>query len=149
MHRECSRRHAEAAWREVAAAGVQPHASGGAAAQAPALCSVCMLAAMPAAAALRGWAAGWAAAAVRCGCGGAAAEPMLEGGCDFFLCPSHSPCRPHRSRLSPLLPLSQGIFKVLGKGELPAQPLLVKAKFFSKDAEKKIKAVGGACQLVA
>ena len=44
---------------------------------------------------------------------------------------------------------SQGIFKVLGKGELPDQPLLVKAKFFSKDAEKKIKAVGGACQLVA
>ena len=42
-----------------------------------------------------------------------------------------------------------GIFKVLGKGELPDQPLLVKAKFFSKDAEKKIKAVGGACQLVA
>ena len=45
--------------------------------------------------------------------------------------------------------IRHGIFKVLGKGELPAQPLVVKAKFFSKDAEKKIKAVGGACVLVA
>merc|ERR1712159_653135 len=32
-----------------------------------------------------------------------------------------------------------GIFKVLGKGELPKQPLVVKAKFFTKLAEKKIK----------
>ncbi len=45
--------------------------------------------------------------------------------------------------------LKHGIFKVLGKGELPDQPLVVKAKLFSKDAEKKIKAVGGACVLVA
>jgi len=45
--------------------------------------------------------------------------------------------------------LKHGIFKVLGAGELPAQPLVVKAKEFSKDAEKKIKAVGGACVLVA
>ena len=30
---------------------------------------------------------------------------------------------------------------------VPDQPLLVKAKYFSKDAEKKIKAVGGACVL--
>lgn len=42
-----------------------------------------------------------------------------------------------------------GIFKVLGKGELPNQPILVKAKFFSKLAEKKIKDVGGAVELVA
>ena len=42
-----------------------------------------------------------------------------------------------------------GIFKVLGKGELPKQPLVVKAKFFTKLAEKKIKDVGGACILVA
>jgi ribosomal protein L15 len=42
-----------------------------------------------------------------------------------------------------------GIFKVLGKGELPEQPLLVKAKFVSKLAEKKIKEVGGAVQLIA
>merc|ERR1712167_81064 len=38
-----------------------------------------------------------------------------------------------------------GFFKVLGKGRLPAQPVIVKAKFFSKSAEKKIKDVGGAC----
>ena len=42
-----------------------------------------------------------------------------------------------------------GYFKVLGKGFLPAQPVVVKAKFFSKIAERKIKAVGGACQLTA
>ena len=42
-----------------------------------------------------------------------------------------------------------GYFKVLGKGVLPSQPVIVKAKFFSKTAEAKIKAVGGACVLVA
>ena len=42
-----------------------------------------------------------------------------------------------------------GYYKVLGHGELPKQPLVVKAKFFSKLAEQKIKAVGGACMLVA
>ena len=42
-----------------------------------------------------------------------------------------------------------GIFKVLGKGELPEVPMVVKAKFFSALAEKKIKAAGGACVLVA
>jgi large subunit ribosomal protein L27Ae len=42
-----------------------------------------------------------------------------------------------------------GYFKVLGKGFLPSQPVVVKAKFFSKIAESKIKAVGGACLLTA
>lgn len=42
-----------------------------------------------------------------------------------------------------------GYFKVLGKGFLPSQPVVVKAKFFSKIAEKKIKAIGGACVLTA
>lgn len=42
-----------------------------------------------------------------------------------------------------------GIFKVLGKGALPEQPVLVKAKFVSKLAEKKIREAGGAVQLVA
>eukprot|EP00891_Asterochloris_glomerata_P005910 jgi/Astpho2/5910/Aster-02398 len=42
-----------------------------------------------------------------------------------------------------------GIFKVLGKGELPNQPVVVRAKFVSKLAESRIKAVGGAVQLVA
>merc|ERR1711908_61960 len=42
-----------------------------------------------------------------------------------------------------------GFFKVLGKGHLPDQPVIVKAKFFSKSAEEKIKAVGGACVAIA
>ncbi|XP_073992036.1 ribosomal protein L27A [Rhodnius prolixus] len=42
-----------------------------------------------------------------------------------------------------------GYYKVLGKGHLPKQPVIVRAKFFSKGAEKKIKAVGGACILCA
>merc|ERR1711991_749879 len=42
-----------------------------------------------------------------------------------------------------------GYYKVLGKGKLPEQPVIVKAKFFSNQAEQKIKAVGGACVLVA
>uniref|UniRef100_A0A4W2E6X2 Large ribosomal subunit protein uL15 n=1 Tax=Bos indicus x Bos taurus TaxID=30522 RepID=A0A4W2E6X2_BOBOX len=42
-----------------------------------------------------------------------------------------------------------GYYKVLGKGTLPKQPVIVKAKFFSRRAEEKIKGVGGACVLVA
>merc|ERR1711998_166147 len=42
-----------------------------------------------------------------------------------------------------------GVFKVLGKGKLPEQPVIVKARFFSKLAEQKIKGVGGACILTA
>ena len=40
-------------------------------------------------------------------------------------------------------------YKVLDKGKLPKQPVIVKAKFFSRRAEEKIKGVGGACVLVA
>eukprot|EP00750_Incisomonas_marina_P002063 INCI1199.1.p1 GENE.INCI1199.1~~INCI1199.1.p1 ORF type:complete len:149 (+),score=20.70 INCI1199.1:62-508(+) len=42
-----------------------------------------------------------------------------------------------------------GFFKVLGKGNLPPIPVVVKARFFSKMAESKIKTAGGACVLVA
>ena len=42
-----------------------------------------------------------------------------------------------------------GYYKLLGKGRLPKQPVIVKAKFFSKRAEDKIKAVGGVCVLSA
>ena len=42
-----------------------------------------------------------------------------------------------------------GYHKVLGKGMLPRQPVVIKAKWFSKIAERKIKAVGGACVLTA
>ena len=47
-----------------------------------------------------------------------------------------------------LLVTFQGYYKVLGKGHLPKQPVIVKAKFFSKGAEERIKAAGGACVLV-
>ncbi|OXB74862.1 UNVERIFIED_CONTAM: hypothetical protein H355_017137 [Colinus virginianus] len=40
-----------------------------------------------------------------------------------------------------------GYFKVLGKGDLPKIPVIVKARFFSKTAEKKIKEAGGVCVL--
>ncbi|KAG9330579.1 hypothetical protein JZ751_023830 [Albula glossodonta] len=46
-------------------------------------------------------------------------------------------------------PIIDGYFKVLGKGKLPKQPVIVKAKFFSRRAEEKIKGVGGACVLMA
>merc|ERR1712054_495162 len=42
-----------------------------------------------------------------------------------------------------------GYFKVLGKGNLPKQPVVVRAKFFSRKAELKIKEVGGVCELTA
>jgi len=42
-----------------------------------------------------------------------------------------------------------GFFKLLGRGRLPKQPVIVKAKFVSRIAENKIKAVGGACILTA
>uniref|UniRef100_A0A7E4UZJ1 Large ribosomal subunit protein uL15 n=1 Tax=Panagrellus redivivus TaxID=6233 RepID=A0A7E4UZJ1_PANRE len=45
--------------------------------------------------------------------------------------------------------LDAGYHKVLGKGLLPKQPVIVKAKFFSHTAEQKIKKAGGACVLVA
>lgn len=46
--------------------------------------------------------------------------------------------------------LAHGYSKVLGKGRLPeGVPIIVRARYFSKDAEKKITEAGGACQLVA
>lgn len=46
-----------------------------------------------------------------------------------------------------LLPL--GYSKVLGKGRLPNVPIVVKARYVSKEAERKIKEVGGVVELVA
>ncbi len=40
-----------------------------------------------------------------------------------------------------------GYFKLLGKGQLPQQPVVVRAKFVSKLAEKKIKEVGAGADL--
>jgi large subunit ribosomal protein L27Ae len=44
--------------------------------------------------------------------------------------------------------VSKGYFKLLGNGKINV-PVIVKAKFFSKLAEKKIKEAGGACLLSA
>lgn len=41
-----------------------------------------------------------------------------------------------------------GFFKVIGRGELPQCPIIIKARSFSRDAEKKIKAAGGVPVLV-
>ena len=45
--------------------------------------------------------------------------------------------------------LWQGYFKVLGHGASLKQPVIVKAKFFSKLAERKLKEAGGAAVLTA
>merc|ERR1711879_686850 len=43
---------------------------------------------------------------------------------------------------APVIDVSRaGYFKVLGKGALPKQPVIVKARFFSRIAEEKIKKV--------
>ncbi|KAH9495173.1 60S ribosomal protein L27A [Bulinus truncatus] len=54
------------------------------------------------------------------------------------------------SEKAPVIDVSQaGYYKVLGKGHLPQRPVIVKAKFFSKVAERRIKQVGGACVLTS
>jgi large subunit ribosomal protein L27Ae len=45
--------------------------------------------------------------------------------------------------------IKAGYFKVLGKGTGLSAPYIVKAKFFTRRAEEKIKAAGGACVTVA
>ncbi|CAE7196775.1 RPL27A [Symbiodinium sp. CCMP2592] len=45
--------------------------------------------------------------------------------------------------------MKAGYMKVLGKGQLPEQPVIVKARYFTKEAEEKIKAAGGVCVLCA
>merc|ERR1711974_256850 len=42
-----------------------------------------------------------------------------------------------------------GYMKVTGKGQLPEQPVIVKARYFTKEAETKIKEAGGVCVLTA
>lgn len=46
-----------------------------------------------------------------------------------------------------LLPL--GYSKVLGKGRIPEVPMVVRARWFSKEAERKITEAGGVVELVA
>ncbi|KAN0066752.1 Ribosomal protein L18e/L15P [Elaphomyces granulatus] len=45
--------------------------------------------------------------------------------------------------------LSLGYAKLLGKGRLPSVPMVVRARYVSKEAEKKIKEAGGVVELVA
>lgn len=45
--------------------------------------------------------------------------------------------------------VASGYYKVLGKGSGLSQAFIVKAKFFTRRAEEKIKAAGGACVTVA
>lgn len=45
--------------------------------------------------------------------------------------------------------LKSGYAKVLGNGSLPSRPIIVKARYVSNLAEKKIKAKGGAVVLTA
>ena len=42
-----------------------------------------------------------------------------------------------------------GYFKLLGKGNIPQVPVIVKVRYVSKDAEDKVKAAGGAVLLTA
>ncbi|KAJ3545072.1 hypothetical protein NM688_g5669 [Phlebia brevispora] len=45
--------------------------------------------------------------------------------------------------------LHHGYAKVLGNGQLPKLPFIVKARFVSKKAERKIKEAGGVVKLIA
>eukprot|EP00297_Palpitomonas_bilix_P025060 CAMPEP_0113889494 /NCGR_PEP_ID=MMETSP0780_2-20120614/13532_1 /TAXON_ID=652834 /ORGANISM="Palpitomonas bilix" /LENGTH=76 /DNA_ID=CAMNT_0000878607 /DNA_START=421 /DNA_END=651 /DNA_ORIENTATION=- /assembly_acc=CAM_ASM_000599 len=55
-----------------------------------------------------------------------------------------------KSEKAPVIDITRaGFFKLLGKGSLPQIPVIVKARFFSRQAEEKIKAAGGACVLTA
>lgn len=51
---------------------------------------------------------------------------------------------------APLIDLNAlGYAKLLGKGRLPAAPIVVRARYVSKEAEKKITDAGGVVELVA
>ena len=43
----------------------------------------------------------------------------------------------------------RGYGKVLGAGKLPKIPMIVRARFFSRRAERKIRKAGGICELRA
>lgn len=54
------------------------------------------------------------------------------------------------SKKAPVVDVTKhGFFKVLGKGQLPEAPIIVKAREFAKLAVKKITESGGACILTA
>ena len=45
--------------------------------------------------------------------------------------------------------LNSGYAKLLGKGRIPQVPMVIKARYVSADAERKVKEAGGIIQLVA
>ena len=45
--------------------------------------------------------------------------------------------------------LSFGYAKLLGKGRLPNMPIVIRARYVSKEAERKVKEAGGVVELVA
>ena len=45
--------------------------------------------------------------------------------------------------------LSFGYAKLLGKGRLPNVPIVIRARYVSKEAERKVKEAGGVIELVA
>mmetsp|Transcript_25619 Transcript_25619/g.63125 ORF Transcript_25619/g.63125 Transcript_25619/m.63125 type:complete len:87 (+) Transcript_25619:3643-3903(+) len=55
----------------------------------------------------------------------------------------------YKNEIVPLVDITHlGFIKLLGKGKTPTFPMIVKAKQFSKNAEKKIIKAGGKCILV-
>merc|ERR1712087_969843 len=67
----------------------------------------------------------------------------------WSLVPEESRKQSTESKAAVIDVVKSGYFKVLGSGGLPSVPCIVRAKMFSKLAEKRIKAAGGVCQLVA
>ena len=45
--------------------------------------------------------------------------------------------------------LSLGYSKLLGKGRLPNVPMVIRARYVSKEAERKVTEAGGVVELVA
>ena len=56
----------------------------------------------------------------------------------------------NKSKLAPVIDVTKsGFQKVTGRGRLPNHPIVIKARFFSEKAQRRIQAVGGSCVLVA
>mmetsp|Transcript_11115 Transcript_11115/g.17854 ORF Transcript_11115/g.17854 Transcript_11115/m.17854 type:complete len:149 (+) Transcript_11115:58-504(+) len=68
------------------------------------------------------------------------------------LVPEHikKQCIDSKGEKAPLIDVVEaGYAKVLGKGRLAKQPVVIRARFFSKKAQNKIRSVGGRCLLRA
>lgn len=71
----------------------------------------------------------------------------------IYRCPLYLQHREGKGRAAGAVPvidcIKAGYYKVLGKGTGLGQAFIVKAKFFSRRAEEKIREAGGACVTVA